>query len=123
MDNRTACITVKKGEQLYLSYMPEEVAKSLGKDHRNELYIQFGFQCKCLKCKDNLADLKKIERDNCFGQINNTKIDPGNKELLRDLSEKCIKVLNKYKNMPWSHQLDYVSKRLGVSLGLLYYGQ
>lgn len=124
IDNRTAGITIrpiKKGEQLFISYMPEEVGKMLNKDHKTELTIKYGFKCKCLKCANQLADLIRIERDECFLDIDNTTLDEKNKVLLQRFNGKCIKVLNKYKDLPWSLQLDNVSKRLGFSLGLFYY--
>lgn len=124
IDNRTAGITIrpiKKGEQLFISYMPEAVGKMLNKDHKTELYIKYGFKCKCLKCANKLEDLIRIERDQCFLDIDNTTLDEKNKVLLEQFNGKCIKVLNEYKDLPWSLQLDNVSSRLGFSLGLFHY--
>lgn len=124
IDNRTACITIrpiKKGEQLFISYMTEEIGKILNKDHKIELKLKYGFICKCLKCTNQLVDLVRIERDECFLDVDNTTLDKRNPALLHKFNQKCIKVLNKYKDSPWSLQLENVSKRFGFSLGLLYY--
>jgi len=124
IDNRTACITIrpiKKGEQLFTSYMDEKVGAYLKKDYKTELTKEFGFVCKCLKCKNQLVDLVRIERDKCFLDVDNTKLDLKNPALLHQFNGKCIKVLNKYKDSPWSLQMENVSQRLGYSLGMLYY--
>lgn len=124
IDNRTACITIrkiKKGEQLCLAYMTEETMQSQQKDHKMEIYSKFGFRCKCVKCENKLVHMKQIERDTYFLQINNANVDPKNKVQLQELITKCVALLNKYGHLQWSYQLDYISKRLGLFLGLFYY--
>lgn len=125
IDNRTACMTIRpirKGEQLFICYMPEVLQKVYNLDVKSELYAKFEFRCGCVKCKDELADLKKIERDSGFCDLNNTSIyDEADKVLIHDFIEKSFSLLNKYSRVPWSYQLDHISKRLGFFLGRFYF--
>lgn len=82
----------------------------LNKDHKTELKKKYGITCKCLKCKNQLADLVRIERDKCFLDIENTTLEKKNPVLLQQFNGKCIKVLNKYKDLPWSLQLKMSRK-------------
>lgn len=113
---------IKNGEQLCAAYFPEDLMRSWKMDYKSALYSKFGFRCKCIKCEDELVDLKHIERDACFQQINHTDLERTvrNTALHQDFIAKCVTLLNKYSQVQWSRQLNFISILLGHGLESFY---
>lgn len=100
------CITqrpIKKGEQLFVSYIPDEWP-----NRREYLHNKFGFWCNCAKCEpQNLSrqQLNAIILDPDFQFICNHYKDKSNEDRM-ELRNRCIIFLDKFGCSPLSDGWD-----------------
>ncbi|XP_031619234.1 SET and MYND domain-containing protein 4-like [Contarinia nasturtii] len=101
---------VRKGEQLFISYLGENASNST--DNRQmSLLEDFGFVCECDKCQPHCShvDQAKMKCDSHF-----TYVEQSYKTAFEDkiqriaLKEACIEFLQKYGHLPWSDEINLV---------------
>lgn len=103
------CVTVrpiKKGEQLFISYLP--LNNEMSREKRREKFTSsWAFVCTCEKCHPINApiDAASIISDNSFQfLVHNFNIE-GNSKKLPNLMKNCTKFLNKYGSSQWSSEI------------------
>lgn len=116
-ENKSISITsrrVKKGDQLFISYGEMYWSQShSGRQQR--LSDDFGFQCKCERCENKNWPIpsNRIKSDEEFQKL--AKELDKNIEYHNDvpkcflLKQKCLEILIKYADLPWSTEKDLVS--------------
>ncbi|XP_055294954.1 SET and MYND domain-containing protein DDB_G0273589-like [Sitodiplosis mosellana] len=108
--DQQVCITmrpVKKGGQLFVSYVTADVSTRLRQTH---LMNNFGFLCKCDKCelKSSTLAAKKLLADPLYLFLQrNRKVDLLNDTIRANIKEKCIDLLNKH-GQTWFPELEFV---------------
>lgn len=123
IDNRATCITIrpiKKGEQICIAYMTKELISNPETDLRDAIEEKYGFRCECLKCENNLADLKSIEDVCKFKQLSEEELSPASKDKFEKFIGNSTALLNKYSHLQWSKQMEFISNRLGCCLSVFY---
>lgn len=114
IDSRKFCVTirpVKKGEQLFISYLGTDDDQSAGQ-RQILLKSKWEFECKCDKCepRGRIADSNKMKLDPCFKFVHrNFKPNPTDHMNTTILKKKCTKFLMKYGHLPFSNELNFIS--------------
>lgn len=116
-ENKAICITsrrVKKGEQLFISYGGQYFTHSRA-ERQNGLWKDFGFQCECEKCENKHWPIssKAIKLDKEFQylakELDMEKIDFSDGPKCSILKQKCLDILVKYCDHPWTMEKDLVA--------------
>ncbi|XP_031630400.1 SET and MYND domain-containing protein 4-like isoform X2 [Contarinia nasturtii] len=117
--NKSICISsrrIKKGDQLFISYGDTYWDPHPLHERQQNLWNDFGFQCKCEKCRNTNWPIssEKVQSDPDFQNIQADlwKEKFGYPDLAKCVSRKrtCLELLKKYSDLPWCTQLDLVSK-------------
>lgn len=112
--NQSVIITirpVKRGDQLFISYLGEDVVKSTD-FRRNYLMNTFGFLCECDKCESCClpVDRAAMKMDKYFKCIQQDYKTAFNDKIQRvTLKDYCIRFLMKYGHLNWCDELNFVS--------------
>ncbi len=111
--NRRCCVTirpVKKGQQLFTTYLTGG-EKPL-EQRQKELMQWWDFQCKCeYCCSDNQSiDVKMALSNPTLRYVFANYSIKENQSIVMD---KCLKLLNKRPNAPWSMEIQMLSAVLG----------
>lgn len=89
---------IKKGQQLFITYLDGELVKMTGKDRNDKLEIGYGFRCSCELCVNGLkANVQYLENDGDF-QCIVKYVENFNVNLISDMKERCIRFLLKHAN-------------------------
>lgn len=110
IEDQQVCITmrpVKKGRQLFVSYVVADVSTRLRQIH---LMNNFGFLCHCHKCEpksDPLTAAKLTAEPAYVFLQNNRKADFMNDTIRANIKAHCIDLLNKH-GQTWYPELEFV---------------
>lgn len=116
-ENKSICITsrrVKKGDQLFISYGQMYWFHSHS-ERQQCLSNDFGFQCECEKCENKNWPISsnRIKSDEGFQylakELDMKKIDCTDAPKCSLLKQKCLEILIKYVDLPWSTEKDLMS--------------
>lgn len=116
-ENKSICITsrpVKKGDQLFISYGERYFTQSRAERQR-DLRKDFGFQCDCEKCKNKSYPISSgvIRSDaeyQCLAkELDMKKINFSDGPKCAMLKQKCLEILIKYSDQPWTTEKDLVA--------------
>ncbi|XP_055298795.1 uncharacterized protein LOC129566676 [Sitodiplosis mosellana] len=116
-ENKSTCITsrhVKKGDQLFISYGSGYFNHSRA-ERQKGLSNDFGFQCECEKCKNKSypisSDVIKSDAEYQYLakelDMKKVKFSDGSKCAI--LKQKCLEILIKYRDQPWTIEKDLVA--------------
>lgn len=117
-ENKSICVTsrhVKKGEQLFITYGVQYFFEPRA-ERRRGLFKDFGFKCKCEKCEDKSWSTSShvVKFDPEFQQLakeldlKKIKLSDGPK--CSFLKQKCLDILIKYGDHPWTIKKDLLAK-------------
>lgn len=103
------CVTirpVKKGEQLFISYLLLNSEYSCEK-RREKFLSSWGFICRCENCHpiNKSIDTESLVSDECFQFVIEHFNTEGNSRKLTVLMNNCIIFLNKYGHLQWSSEM------------------
>lgn len=96
---------VKKGEQLFISYLGKRKQSMQGRQEK--LQSNWNFMCKCKRCNptDTAIDPKAITSDPKFEFIfKNCYIEEKSTAIL----ENCCRFLNKFGHSPWCEEIQFI---------------
>lgn len=108
---------IKQGEQLFLTYLDDNVFGMSEKDRNNQLYTTYGFRCRCLLCKNGPLRADHLEKDENFIFVAaNAMIAEEKKDvvLLRNVIEHCVQFLIQHYRMIGSQEMYYIADTLGA---------
>lgn len=123
IDNRTACIAIKpirKGEQICCAYTTGKQQSHDLRKYMDVIKDKSGFRCTCVKCENTLVDLKSIEDDLVFRLTSDMDLGDFETRKFQEFLINSVTLLNKYKHLPWSKQMDFISNRLGCCLEVFF---
>lgn len=107
---------IKKGQQLFITYLDGELVKMTGKERNNKLENGYGFRCSCELCVSGLkSNVQYLEMDSDF-QCVVKDIENFNVNLISDIKERCIRFLSKYENMIASEEAYFILNTLTAVL-------
>lgn len=110
--DQQVCITlrpVKKGGQLFVSYI---TADATTRQRQTHLMKQFGFLCKCEKCKPKFAasNVENLLTDSLYLFLQrNRNVDLLNDIIRANIKKNCVDLLNKHGQI-WNPELEFVVK-------------
>lgn len=107
-----AILPIKKGDQLFLTYIADNVFEMTEKVRNDQLEKSYGFRCRCSLCRNGPLHVKNLEKDTNFVyvSVNAVKIEEKYEiELLQSLIKRCIVFLIKYSKMVGSQELYYIA--------------
>ncbi|XP_055295380.1 SET domain-containing protein 3-like [Sitodiplosis mosellana] len=114
---------IRKGEQLFMIYNPTCWSTPLNKQPMAR--IEYEFQCDCEKCKSTNwpNSSKRIKSDpdiqyieSFMSEANGPIDDFSHHQNYLNIQQRCINVLNKYGNLPWTTELNMVSRNFELIL-------
>lgn len=114
---------IKKGQQVFVTYLGEE--RRAGPTFLRQSYLnqEFGFQCRCEKCEkfDFYPHVSFLLRnpDYRFTEREIVK-EPITKKQSFALREKCIELLNKFGDRQWHLELENVAKAYRILTNEIY---
>lgn len=121
-DNLAVCkaiLPIKKGEQLFISYIDDETFDMTEKERNDQLEWIYGFRCKCELCRTGVKPVERLQNDPDFQYIATNLprlIEHFDIDLLRDIKGRCITFLTKHRKMITSREFAYVLTNLGALL-------
>lgn len=108
---------IKKGEQLFVSYVPQRMNST--KERKKFIRDVLKLNCKCARCQDKIAspvERQQLVADSvfCYIDANVKSLHPlqFNSKEVKALLGACVSVLQKYGQMDWCDELDFVSDLL-----------
>lgn len=121
-DNVAVCkalLPIKKGEQLFITYIDDEAFDMTEKQRNDQLEWIYGFRCKCELCRTGVKQGERLQADADFIYIATNLprlIENFDIDLLRDIKSRCIKFLKKYPKMIATRESAFVLTNLGALL-------
>lgn len=114
-----AISTIKKGEQLFITYLDAFAMDD--KEKRNQLENTYGFKCECRMCTKGIMNARWLENVPLFMDLDmNLKKLAAMKDddinLIRYLKQLCVEFMSKYPNGFGSKEFAYVAETLGTLL-------
>lgn len=116
-ENKSICVTsrrVKKGEQLFITYGGQYFSQPRAL-RQNGLFKDFGFKCECEKCEHKKWPVSSyaIKSDKEFQQLaeelDMEKISLADGPKCSILKQRCLDILVKYGDQPWSIEKDLLA--------------
>ncbi|XP_037036760.1 SET and MYND domain-containing protein 4-like [Bradysia coprophila] len=120
--NITVCkaiLPVRKGEQLFVTYLADNVFRMTSKERNDQLDDSYGFRCKCFLCTNGCMRADALEKDPLFiyVKVNAMKVEENcDIELIRNVIQHCIKFALKYSKMIGTEELYYITETLNALL-------
>lgn len=112
--SRKFCIAirpVKKGEQLFISYLGGHSNQPTEK-RQCQLKKSWNFECKCDRCepRSGTIDSKEMQQDSCYKFVyRRYKGESNCFENATLVKKKCIKFLQKYGRQSFSSELEFIT--------------
>lgn len=99
---------IKKGEQLFISYLNNDQPTSTRSDILRE---RFGFDCKCDKCKPHWKsfDREAMQSSNYYKYMKKNQHKGYEDDKTRTvLKQVCERFLNEYGRFPWCREMEFI---------------
>lgn len=106
---------IKMGDQIFITYGGEKCFLQPKMQRQQYLWNGFGFQCDCEKCSNNNWPVSSTrirfdpEYKFLLHQMRGGDIDFTDNKKCSSLKQKCLTILKKYSDIPWTTELDIVS--------------
>lgn len=104
---------ISKGDQLFITYLQDDVFQMTEKQRNDQLEEKYGFRCKCKLCTHGTLLAVGLDNDPCFKYITSitNEIDHIDIDIVK---EKCIEFLSKYSQYSRSQEISYIADTLSA---------
>lgn len=120
-DNVAVCkalLPIKKGEQLFITYIDDETFDMTEKQRNDQLEWTYNFRCKCQFCKNGAKSGQQLQNDPDFKYIVTNLprlIGKFDIELIREVKGHCMEFLKRHHpHLTASREVAFVLTNLGA---------
>lgn len=122
-DNVAVCkavLPIKKGEQLFVTYIDDEAFEMSEKQRNDQLEWMYGFRCKCELCRNGSRSGERLQNDPNFKFIATNLqrlVERFDTDLLQEIKRNCIDFLERhYPQFITTREAAFVLTNLGAML-------
>lgn len=108
-------LPVKKGEQLFLSYIDDEAFRNT-KERGDHLQSRYGFRCKCQRCTSGLVMIPQIQDSDLKYVRAALELDHFDIHSISEIKNRCIAFIFKYPQMLASVEGNFMVCNFGAML-------
>lgn len=103
-------LPIKRNEQLFLTYIADEVFRMTEKQRNDQLAEFYDFRCTCKLCKSGTLQAHRLDSDPSFMYVvDNIKRNDFDVNIIRTIIQHCIQFLVEHADMVGSQEVHYIA--------------